>query len=454
MLHSTDQGSRSHARALGLSIGAGAASFSAWVLLSIVGVAIKQEYGLTETVFGMLIAAPILVGALVRVMFGVWAEHSDPRRIFTLMLIAGAVAALLLSFAGSLPVVAIASLGLGVVGGAFAVAVAYLAKWYPAERQTHVLDLLGVCIGGAAITQLGAPLLMAAYGWRAVALVWAGGLFATAALLWMAAPEDPISAAERTGTRRVVPWLTTLEPLRRVQVWRFALYYFFLFGGFVALALWLPNYVVGAYGLDIGSAGLIAALFSLSAAVGRIYGGSLCRDYGARRIMYWAFGVATVVTFLLSYPATDYVMQGVGGAVRFHMETGIFAFAVAIAVLGFFTAIGQTAVYEHIPRYYPDHVGVVGGLVGMIGAFGGFVLPVLFGIAGDLMGVWQSCFMLLFVVVSIALVWMHVAIRYMEREVAGVELSKLPELPEMEEIHGPEHRGALRRSTRANSGPS
>ena len=109
MLHSTDQGSRSHARALGLSIGAGAASFSAWVLLSIVGVAIKQEYGLTETVFGMLIAAPILVGALVRVMFGVWAEHSDPRRIFTLMLIAGAVAALLLSFAGSLPVVAMAA---------------------------------------------------------------------------------------------------------------------------------------------------------------------------------------------------------------------------------------------------------------------------------------------------------------------------------------------------------
>jgi NNP family nitrate/nitrite transporter-like MFS transporter len=241
----------------------------------------------------------------------------------------------------------------------------------------------------------------------------------------------------------VVPWPTTLDPLRKVQVWRFALYYFFLFGGFVALALWLPNYVVGTYGVDIATAGLVAAFFALATAVGRIYGGSLCHDYGARRIMYWALGVATAATFLLSYPATDYVMQGAGGPIRFHMEMGILAFSVVVAVLGFFMAIGQTAVYEHIPRYYPDHVGVVAGLVGMIGALGGFVLPILFGVASDLVGVRQSCFMLLFALVTIALIWMHVAIRYMEREAAGVELSKLPELPEMEEIHGPEQQGAL-----------
>ena len=197
------------------------------------------------------------------------------------------------------------------------------------------------------------------------------------------------------------------------------------------------------YRLDIEVAGLIAAAFSLPAGLCRFYGGALVRDYGARRIMYWTFLVATICTFVLSYPATDYVMVGARGPIAFHAETGVVAFTAIILILGSFMSFGQAAVFEHIPVYYPKHVAVVGGLVGMIGGLGGFALPIAFGVLNDLVGVRQSCFMLLFALVLVALIWMHIAIRYMEREKVGAALRKLPELPEMEEIHRPEHEGVL-----------
>ena len=118
-------------------------------------------------------------------------------------------------------------------------------------------------------------------------------------------------------------------------------------------------------------------------------------------------------------------------------------FTVIVFVLGFFMALGKAAVYKHIPVYYPKNVGAVGGLVGMIGGLGGFVLPIAFGALNDLTGLWTSCFMLLFVLVSGALLWMHLSVRHMESTAAGVALAKLPQLPEFAEIHKPTHVGAL-----------
>jgi NNP family nitrate/nitrite transporter-like MFS transporter len=112
-------------------------------------------------------------------------------------------------------------------------------------------------------------------------------------------------------------------------------------------------------------------------------------------------------------------------------------------VLGFFMSLGKAAVYKHIPVYYPNNVGSVGGLVGMIGGLGGFVLPIAFGVLNDLTGIWTSCFMLLFLVAAGSLVWMHLAIRRMEREALEPGLRRLPEFPEMAPIHEEKHVGAL-----------
>jgi NNP family nitrate/nitrite transporter-like MFS transporter len=222
--------------------------------------------------------------------------------------------------------------------------------------------------------------------------------------------------------------------LGRLQVWRFSLYYFFVFGAFVALASWLPRYYMGMYGLSLAKAGLLTTAFALPAAVFRALGGWISDRIGARTVMYLTFIVSSLVCFALSYPATDYVVHGIKGPIPFSFEIALPAFVALTVVLGFFMAIGMAAVYKHIPVYYPDHVGAVGGLVGAIGGLGGFFLPIAFGVMNDLIYVWTSCFMLLFVLVTLALAWMHGAIRLMERGKIGA-LKSLPELPEMAELH-------------------
>ncbi|KAB2858558.1 MAG: MFS transporter, partial [Bauldia sp.] len=113
-------------------------------------------------------------------------------------------------------------------------------------------------------------------------------------------------------------------------------------------------------------------------------------------------------------------------------------FVMTVFVLGFFMSLGKAAVFKHIPVYYPGNVGAVGGLVGMIGGLGGFVLPIAFGAMLDVTGLWTSSFMLLFAIVSVSLLWMHFAIRAMEKGATREKLEQLPELPEMQPIHRPE----------------
>src|SRR5690606_33643015 len=160
---------------------------------------------------------------------------------------------------------------------------------------------------------------------------------------------------------------------------------------------------------DIKTAGMIAAFYSIPASIFRAYGGHLSDRYGARTIMYWTFGVSLVLTFMLSYPDTDYVIHGTHGPITFSTSMGLVPFIVAIFVLGFFMSLGKAAVYKHIPVYYPEHVGAVGGLVGMIGGLGGFVLPIVFGALDDVVGVWSSCFVRLLVRVAAALARRHCA---------------------------------------------
>jgi NNP family nitrate/nitrite transporter-like MFS transporter len=284
---------------------------------------------------------------------------------------------------------------------------------------------------------------MVAFGWQTVAQVWAAVLVVMAVAFWLTTEDDPEIKQRKGNKERARGAFLQLEPLKYSQVWRFAIYYFFVFGAFVALALWLPRYLVGVYELDIKSAGMLAAFYSIPASIFRAYGGLLSDKYGARTIMYWTFGVSALCCFLLSYPNTEYVIQGIAGPIKFGFGMGLVPFIALVFILGFFMSLGKAAVYKHIPVYYPDHVGSVGGLVGMIGGLGGFVLPIAFGVMNDLTGVWTSCFMLLFLLVTLAVIWMHFAIAHMEKRAAGETLAGLPELPELAHVHGPEHEGAL-----------
>ncbi|TPJ81225.1 MFS transporter [Mesorhizobium sp. B2-6-2] len=423
---------------LGASTAAFTVCFAVWTIFSIIGIRIRQELGLSETQFGLLVGTPILTGSLLRVALGIWTDRYGGRFVFTANMLAAAVATFLLSYAHTYPQMLVAALGVGIAGGSFSVGVAYVSRWFPPQRQGTALGVFGAGNVGAAVTKFLAPFVLVAFGWQAVAQVWAAALVVMAAIFWFTTADDPVIVERRrSGIKPKSAWLE-LEPLKNVQIWRFALYYFFVFGAFVALALWLPQYLINVYGLDIKRAGMIAAFFSVPASVFRAYGGHLSDSFGARRVLYWTFFVSVVATFVLSYPPTDYIVHGVNGTTTsFHIEMGLFGFIVTIFVLGFFMALGKAAVYKHIPVYYPDHVGSVGGLVGMIGGLGGFVLPILFGLLLDLTGLWTSCFMALFLLVTGALLWMHMAIRQMERGTVGEALAKLPPFPEMQQMPEP-----------------
>jgi NNP family nitrate/nitrite transporter-like MFS transporter len=429
--------------ALGMSTLAFTVCFAVWTIFSIIGVQIKKDLGLSDTQFGLLVGTPILVGSLIRLILGIWADQYGGRVVYTGVMIAAAVATWLLTFAYDYPTFLLAALGVGIAGGSFAVGIAYVSRWYEQGKQGTALGIFGAGNVGAAVTKFVAPFVMVAWGWKSVAEIWAIALAAMAVIFWFTTRDDPQLAARRAAGVKPEPISAMLEPLRNIQVWRFSLYYFFVFGAFVALALWLPRYLIGVYGLDITTAGMIGAAYSVPASLFRIYGGVLSDKFGARRVMYWTFGVSVVACFVLSYPPTQYIVKGISGPIVFTLEMGLVPFTVVAFVLGFFMSLGKAAVFKHIPVYYPKHVGAVGGIVGLVGGLGGFVLPIAFGLLNDLTGIWTSCFMLLFLVVAVSLVWMHVSIRAMEREKIGEALDKLPELPEMQPIHGPEHVGKL-----------
>ncbi len=443
MQESSDVSPAAQRNALWMSTLAFTVCFAVWTIFAIIGVRIQQELDLNETQFGLLVGTPILTGSLIRLMLGIWTDQYGGRIVYTFVMLSAAVATFLLSYAHTYPQMLIAALGVGISGGSFAVGIAYVSRWYPTSKQGTALGIFGAGNVGAAVTKFLAPFVLVAYGWQTTAQVWAVGIAVMGIVFWFTTSDDPVLRERRQRHEKPRSTWLELEPLKNVQVWRFSLYYFFVFGAFVALSLWLPQYLINVYGVDIKVAGMTAAMFSIPASVFRAYGGHLSDRYGARRVMYWTFLVAVVCTFVLSYPPADYVVRTVTGPRAFHIEMGIVPFTVTVFVLGFFMALGKAAVYKHIPVYYPKSVGAVGGLVGMIGGLGGFVLPIAFGALLDLTGLWTSCFMLLFALVTGALIWMHVAIRQMERGVVGEALKALPELPEMQEIHEPQHVGAL-----------
>lgn len=421
-------------KALGLSTFAFTVCFAVWTIFSIIGVKIKQDLGLSETEFGILVATPVLTGSISRIFLGVWTEQFGGRLVFTLQMLATAVACWLLSEVRTYEVFLVAALGVGLAGGSFIVGIAYTSQWFDKEHQGTALGFFGVGNVGAAVTNFGAPFLVLAFGWEQTAQIYAVVLAVTAILYYVLARPDPGEVARKRQGLKPVSTAEQLEPLKNLQVWRFATYYFFVFGGFVALASYLPRFYVGAYDLPLATAGMLAAAYSMPGSVFRALGGWMSDKWGARAVMYLTFIVSLACLFVMSYPQTRYVVQGIEGPIEFTFGVSLTIFVILTIVLGFVMSLGKAAVYKHIPVYYPNHVGSVGGLVGMIGGLGGFVLPITFGVFNDWFGVWTSSFMLLFGIVLVSTVWMHVAIRLMERrrypELADERyLSDVPEMP-------------------------
>jgi len=395
------------AKALWMSTIAFTLCFAVWTIFAIIGIRIKQDLGLNEAEFGLLVGTPVLTGSLVRIVLGIWTGRYGGRLVYTLTMLAAAFATFLLSYAQTYTQMLIAGLGVGLAGGSFAVGVAYVSPFFPAQKQGTALGIFGAGNVGAAVTKFAAPFVLIAWGWQAVAQIWAVGLAVMAIVFWFTTTDDPAFRLRREGKVASKSLAQEFAPLKNVQVWRFSLYYFFAFGGFVALSLWLPRYLVGVYGFNLATAGMVAAAYSIPGSIFRAFGGVVSDKKGARSVMYVMFAVAAVATLILSLPAA-----GASAAVGITPVV----FIVVIFALGFVMSLGKAAVYKHIPAYYPESVGAVGGVVGMMGGLGGFILPIAFGFLKDMTGLWSSCFMLLFAIVVISLIWMHLSVKRLDRQ--------------------------------------
>jgi MFS transporter, NNP family, nitrate/nitrite transporter len=408
-------------------------AFAVWVMFAIVGLPLRDEFGLTEPQFALLTAIPILTGSLLRIPLGIATDRFGGRPVFTAVLLVTAVPTYLVQFADSYVELLVYAFLIGLSGASFAVGVAWVSAWYPKNRQGLALGTFGAGNVGASITKLLAPTLITAVGvggamgglvpggWRFVPFLFAILLVVMAAALWFGAPREDRRPAQGRKLRDLV------RPMGSLRAWRFGLYYVVVFGAYVALALWLPRYYVDVFGVSLGLAGVLTALFIFPASLLRPLGGYLADRFGARRVMYLVFATMTFACLLLAAPEGHVVVElpgrGEDAIARIlPWSMNIWLFTVLIVLIGVAMGVGKAAVFVYIPVYFPADVGAVGGLVGAVGGLGGFLLPLLFSWTEGLTGMPQATFMVLLLLIVISFAWLHLTVyRMLQRESPHLE---------------------------------
>jgi len=248
-----------------------------------------------------------------------------------------------------------------------------------------------------------APSIVVAFGWMMVPQIYAVLMLVTAVAFWFFTYTD----GEHTSGHSEVTVREQLRALKDPTVWRYSQYYSIVFGGYVALSLWMTKYYISEYGFDIQTAAVLAAAFSIPGGVLRAIGGWLSDKFGAHSVTWWVLWIGLVCLFFLSYPQTELVIQTISGPKTFHIGLNATVFTVIMFAMGIAFAIGKASVFKYISDDYPHNIGVVSGVVGLAGGMGGFILPIMFGALVDLTGVRSSAFMLMFGIVWVSLMWMY-----------------------------------------------
>ncbi len=438
---------------------------------------------------GWLIGIPVLMGSIMRLPVGVLTDKYGGKYVYGILMLLSALPMFYIGSANSYSEFLVGSLLFGLSGASFAVGIAFTSVWFKKERQGTALGIFGAGNAGAALTSIFAPMILKSLtnggeyleGWRQLPQYYGAALILMAVIfLLFTENKKPVTGQNLTLVQR-------LAPLKYIRVWRFGLYYFVVFGGFVALAQWLIPYYVSAYSMSIAMAGLMAAIFSFPSGVIRALGGWLSDKYGGRAVMYWVFGSTMVCYVLLCVPRMDIqspgqsVLADKGGVVtavsdkeirvgantypvlqkpvqlashsdeevlvlptftfwqepvvepgdnvvkrqllakgttHIYFQANVWIFTALVFIVGIMMGIGKAGVYKFIPDYYPNEVGVVGGIVGVLGGLGGFFCPIIFGYLLKGTGIWTTAWMFFFVITLVSHLWMHSVVRKMMREKA------------------------------------
>lgn len=431
---------------------------------------------------GWLLGIPILTGSIMRLPMGILTDKFGGKPVFSTLLLLCSIPLFLLYFANSYWIYFLLSALFGMVGTGFAVGIAFTSVWYPKEWQGRALGIFGMGNAGAALTTFFAPTLLnylsennPENGWRILPIIY-GIVLLLIGCIFLFLVKNKKANVERKSTRQL------LAPLSKVRVWRFGLYYFLVFGLFVAFSQWLLPYFVNVYKTSLVLGGLLASAFSLPSGVIRAFGGYLSDKFGARKVMYWVLYSSLLLSGLLMLPKMEIITPGKGisakksgivtsikpngiilnneeietkikpqipdrtsifpkafswqetlvkqnekvqkkqllaqGVTLIKFEAHIWVFSILVILIGIVWGIGKAAVYKHIPEYFPKEVGVVGGMVGLIGGLGGFIGPILFGYLLDFSGLWTSSWIFVFLISTISLFWMNTVIKKMTHKEA------------------------------------
>ncbi len=290
--------------------------FAAWMMNGVLITFLVENrvFDWDKAQMGWLIGIPVLAGSIIRLPMGLLTDRYGGRSVFALLILISAVPMYLVSYADTYTEFILGGLGFGLSGASFAVGIAYTSVWFRQERQGLALGIFGAGNAGAAFTAMGAPVVLNMLtddgadldGWRMLPRLYAVALVVTAAVFYLLTDSRRVQEDEtKTVAQR-------LAPLRQVRVWRFGLYYFLVFGGFVALAQWLVPYYVNVYSMTVATAGLMTAIFSFPSGVIRALGGWMSDRLGARAVMYWVLGASLIIFLLLTVPRMDIRSPGEG----------------------------------------------------------------------------------------------------------------------------------------------
>lgn len=288
--------------------------FAVWTMYGVLAsfLAENQIMPITKPELGWLLGIPILTGSIMRLPVGLLTDRYGGKPVYVGVMLIAAAGVASVSFAQNFTHLMISGLIFGMSGAAFAVGIAYTSVFWPRERQGTALGIFGVGNAGSALTTLLAPTALQRFtnggenldGWRQLPFIYAGALVVMTVIFAMMATNK---VPENSGTRTMA---AMLEPLKNVRVWRFGVYYFLVFGAFVALAQWLVPYYLSVYGMSLAMAGLMASIFSLPSGLIRALGGWASDKFGARATMYWVLASCAVLFALVIAPRMDIMSPG------------------------------------------------------------------------------------------------------------------------------------------------
>lgn len=385
--------------------------FMVWMMFAVLGIPIKEHLGLSETQFGILAATPVLSGSLIRVPLGIWTDRYGGRIVFFILMMICVVPIYMMQYATEYWQFLVGGLFVGLAGGSFSVGTPYVARWFQKDQQGMAMGIFGAGNAGSALMKLTAPAIILAWGWKMVPSVYAITMLITAIIFWFFSFSD-----KKHLVSTKVTWAEQLALMKDPAVLRYSQYYSVVFGGYVALAIWMTKYYVGEYGFDIKDAAFLAACFSLPGGVLRAVGGWLSDKFGAYNVTWAVMWICLICFFFLSYPQTQMIINTTKGNWSLNIGLNTWIFTLLLFTVGIAMAVGKASVFKFIADEFPTNIGAVSGVVGLAGGLGGFLLPIMFGMLLDLTGVRSSAFMLLYGTVAVSLIWMHFSFKNSKKQ--------------------------------------